>query len=303
MSFAKGTLWQTVMTTAERAIRNGALRSFPTELSFLDDGGVRFSVRILALLKDKEAARKQQDAAERSGRQANPFLPPERDLVVADVSDSHLAVLNKFSVVDRHLLIVTRHFEDQDTLLTLRDFEALWLCMAEYDSLGFYNGGREAGASQQHRHLQVVPIPLAPGGGPSVPIEPLLADLPAGGIGTVARFPFRHACVRLRSGIIERPRDAAIESFELYCGLLGRVGMAVPCGNDLTPQSLPYCLLLTREWMLVVPRSREFFEDISLNSLAFAGSFFVRDREQLGRLRSAGPFNALRQVAFPPERR
>ena len=62
---------------------------------------------------------------------------------------------------------------------------------------------------------------------------------------------------------------------------------------------MPYCLLVTRDWMLLVPRSREFFEDISLNSLAFAGSFFVRNEQQLDRLKSFGPMNALRRVALP----
>jgi ATP adenylyltransferase len=51
--------------------------------------------------------------------------------------------------------------------------------------------------------------------------------------------------------------------------------------------------------MLLVPRSREHFEEISLNALAFAGSFFVRNEEQLGILKTAGPLKALAAVAFP----
>jgi ATP adenylyltransferase len=48
-------------------------------------------------------------------------------------------------VVDHHILIVTRAFEDQDTWLTLADFEALAICMAEIDGLAFFNGGRWRG--------------------------------------------------------------------------------------------------------------------------------------------------------------
>jgi ATP adenylyltransferase len=51
--------------------------------------------------------------------------------------------------------------------------------------------------------------------------------------------------------------------------------------------------------MLLVPRSREHFEDISLNSLAYAGSLFVWDEKLLERLREHGPMNALRDVALP----
>lgn len=286
----KGTFWRSVVRTTEHALASGALRTFPTNHAFIDDGGVRFFVRVLASLREKTATRTKQAA--------DPFLPPEKDLTVADITDTHIAVLNKFNVVDHHLLIVTRHFEDQDSLLTLLDLEALWLCMAEYDGLGFYNGGREAGASQQHKHLQMVPLPLAPAG-PPVPIAPLLPGLgPIAAVGTVPAFPFLHSYVRLRPDIAYRPREAAIETFELYAAMLKSVGMGTPGTSVLPRQSQPYCLLITREWMLLVPRSRERFEDISLNALAFAGSFFVWNTEQLDRLKAAGPMKALTSVTL-----
>jgi ATP adenylyltransferase len=62
---------------------------------------------------------------------------------------------------------------------------------------------------------------------------------------------------------------------------------------------MPYCLVVTRGFMLLVPRSREHFEDISFNSLAFVGSLFLRNEQQLERLRAYGPMNALRSVALP----
>jgi ATP adenylyltransferase len=288
-----------MLRTTEFALKSGALRSFPTNQVFIDDGGVRFFVRVLKTLEEKAAARVQQDKDAGAGRNANPFLPPEKGLTVADVTDTHIAVLNKFNVVDHHLLIVTKSFEYQTTLLTLADFEALWLCMAEYDSLGFYNGGREAGASQEHKHLQVVPLPLIPEGA-RTPIEPLFpVSASPSEPGIVPSFLFRHAFVRLRHGIEERPRDAALETFDLYTAMLGRLGMSAPGDTLHTRQSIPYCLLVTRRWMLLVPRSREHFEGISLNSLAFAGSFFVWNDQQLGRLKAVGPFKALAAVAFP----
>ena len=64
-------------------------------------------------------------------------------------------------------------------------------------------------------------------------------------------------------------------------------------------QSGPYNLLLMREWMLLVPRSRERFDSISINALAFAGSFFVKDDAQLERVRQAGPIAILREVSSP----
>ena len=118
-------------------------------------------------------------------------------------------MLNKFNVVEHHLLIVTRHFEHQDTPLTPADWEAWWACLAEYDGLGFYNGGTIAGASQTHKHLQLVPLPLAPSG-PRIPLEPLL-ELPAGAeeLGRAPGLPFSHMLARLDPGGMSSPARAA----------------------------------------------------------------------------------------------
>ena len=294
----RGTLFKRIKATSEHALRTGALLRFPTTYTFVEEGGVGYFVRVLEALERKDEARREQDEASSSGKKRDPFLPPESDLTVCDVTAEHVAVLNKYNVLDDHLLIVTRQFEDQDMLLKKSDFEALWLCMSEYDSLGFYNGGRDAGASQQHKHLQLVPLPLAPEG-PLVPIAPLLEQAPEGARFTrVPAFPFLHSFVWLEKGIAGSPADAAHRTFGLYGAMLKQVGMTPPLNGRSVPHSQPYCLLMTREWMLLVPRSREFFEDVSLNSLAFAGSFFVRNAGQLERLRAHGMMNALKAVAL-----
>jgi ATP adenylyltransferase len=171
--------------------------------------------------------------------------------------------------------------------------------MTEYDGLGFYNGGEAAGASQQHKHLQMVPLPIA-SEGPQVPVEPLLsAAVFEGSFGTVPAFPFLHVFTRFDPEIVESPSDAAAKSFDLYGEMLRRAGMTSPGREGLQRQSCPYCLLVTRQWMLLVPRSREFFDSISINSLGFAGALLVRNKEQMEMVKKCGPMNVLRKVALP----
>jgi len=300
MEIQKGTLWQQVVRVTENALQTGALIPVPTEYEFIGDSGIRFFVRILSALRRKDEARKQQaKESAKSGSQINPFLPYEKDLFVSHISETHAAILNKFNVLEHHLLIVTRHFEDQETLLTPDDFSALWSCMTEYDGLGFYNGGEAAGASQQHKHLQMVPLPIALEG-PQVPVEPLLSDAVfEGSFGTVPAFPFLHVFTRFEPEIVESPSDAAAKSFDLYREMLRRAGMNSPGREGLQRQSCPYCLLVTRQWMLLVPRSREFFDSISINSLGFAGALLVRNKEQMEMVKKCGPMNVLRKVALP----
>jgi ATP adenylyltransferase len=301
-SFAPGTLAAAVSAATARALAAGALQPIPTGSTFLEEGGVRFLVRVLANLarKDEERWRREREAT--AGRPVNPFLPYERDLFVAGVSPTHVALLNKYNVVERHLLVVTREFEDQRTLLTPRDVEALWRCLVEYPGLGFYNGGAEAGASQAHKHLQIVPLPLAPEG-PPVPIEPLLARAlwrGESGIATLPGFDFLHAFARLGAGAAAGGARAA---WETYRALLEAVGGRAPSGGVRPEkQSAPYCLLVTREWMLLVPRSREHFGTVSINSLGYAGALLVRNEDELRSLREAGPLAVLRGTAIPSGR-
>lgn len=294
-----GTLRQRLLETTARALEGGALHSIATESVRFEAGGVNWLVRILANLRRKEQAR----TAQAEGTvPANPFLPPEPDLLVAELTPTHRAVLNKFNVIGHHLLVVTRAFEAQERLLTPADFEALWLCLGEYPALGFYNGGAAAGASQRHRHLQLVPLPLDAAGGP-LPLGPLLDGAAyREGIGTVAALPYRHALARLDDLRELAPGEAAGPLHDRYHQLLAVTGIHGAGPEAL--QSCPYNLLVTREWMLLVPRSREFWEGMSVNALGYAGALLVRDREQLRRLRAAGPLEALAAagVGIKPEK-
>lgn len=292
---AAGTLWPLLASRTQRAIACGALHPIQTEQMFIDDGGVRFVVRQVSSLKHKadEKGRETQrlDAAH------NPFLLYEKDLFVADISPTHFALLNKFNVIEHHLLIIPRRFEEQEALLTLSDLQTLWHCMAEFVGLGFYNGGTIAGASQRHKHLQMVPLPLA-GDGPAVPIEPLLVAASLGEtITTIPGLPFVHAYTRIDRTLVRHPHDAAEVTLERYYALLNAVGVKARRVAGELWQSAPYNLLLTRSWMLLVPRSREYFHSIPVNALGFAGSLFVRDAGQMQTIKASGPLRVLQQVA------
>ncbi|MDS4011747.1 MAG: hypothetical protein RKK15_10160 [Defluviicoccus sp.] len=293
-------LRETVQARARHALACGALRPIETEQRFIDDGGIRFVIRMVSSLREK-AERQAQNlaAALQSGRQHNPFLPYDEDLFVARLAPAHVCLLNKFNVIDHHLLIVTSTYEDQEMLLTEGDFAALKVCLDALGGLGFYNGGSCAGASQPHKHLQLIPLPIADAG-PAIPIAPLLTAVGNDGPTALPGLPFRHAFARLGADHAGTSATAigtwAAAANALYRRALAATGIgAVACAGG-ERQGAPYNFLMTHAWMLVVPRTREVFEGISVNALGFAGSLFVRDARELAILERAGPMAALRQV-------
>ena len=294
MMLKPGTLWVSLTKQTEQALQCGALQPIPTEYEFIEQDGISFLVRILANLSRKDKEKKKQEQQNTSlAKEFNPFLPYEEDLFVADISKTHLCVLNKFNVVDHHLLIITRAFEEQENWLNLQDFAALGACMAEFEGLAFYNGGRIAGASQRHKHLQLIPLNLVPEQ-EKIPIEEAIASaILYDCIGIMPSFPFIHAIAKLDLDCFQSPLKASQMMLECYYNLLRAVELQVKGKR----QSVAYNLLVTREWMLIVVRSQECFQSISVNSLGFAGALLVRNQQQMKIIKDYGPINILRSVA------
>ncbi|QLE55985.1 phosphorylase [Nostoc sp. TCL26-01] len=288
------TLWKSIKQQTDHALQCGALLSIPTKFEFVEQDGINFLVRILSNITRKETAKKQQQKQANAGQEFNPFLPYEEDLFVADISNTHVCILNKFNVVDYHLLIITRAFAEQESLLTLADFAAMWACLAGVDGLVFYNSGKIAGASQRHKHLQLVPLPLTESG-LLVPIAPLLPltkfpDV----VTTIPQLKFVHGFARLNPNWVDSPFTGAEATLEIYHKLLHSVGLDVVDNNQKVGA---YNLLATREWMLIVPRSQEHFQTISVNSLGFAGALLVKNEMEMQLLKHHGPMNILEKVS------
>jgi ATP adenylyltransferase len=96
--------------------------------------------------------------------------------------------------------------------------------------------------------------------------------------------------------VATRPLDMACSAFDRYCALLDAVGLRAIDSNGEPQQSAPYNLLVTTGWMLLVPRSMEHVEGVSINALGFAGSLFVRDDAQMRTIRKLGPMTVLQRV-------
>lgn len=261
-------LWQKMMVVAESAKECGMLHSIENSFEVIEDGGIRFVVRLASGLGKKPKGHSDQPKPKQN---TSPFLPPEPELLVSSISDSYNLVLNKFNVLETHALLTTVDFVEQTDLLTLNDFSAVSWALAEADGLVFYNGGKVAGASQPHRHFQLVPKDMGDG---ELPIEQPILDWHEGKSDRL--FPFAHRICWLQ----DYEPETLLETW-----------------RKLEFQFLPYNLLITRQWMLIVPRSQESFEDISVNSLGFAGALLVKTEQELNLLKEHGPMAVLASVS------
>ena len=115
-------------------------------------------------------------------------------------------------------------------------------------------------------------------------------------VGTIAGLPFRHAFAHLELAPAASTH-ATHAALDCYHALLEAVGLQAIEVNGERHPSAPYNLLVAPRWMLLVPRSSERVEGISVNALGFAGSLFVRDAAQMDVIKRLGPMTLLQRVA------
>ncbi|KAL2258500.1 hypothetical protein VTK26DRAFT_8165 [Humicola hyalothermophila] len=127
----------------------------------------------------------------------DPFDNPPPPMLITAIPPSHILVLNKFAVVPEHFILATSAFREQTHLLEPADLDVAYQCIEAYhnyhlhrhhrdgdekdgdaaDAQGqhhdqeqeqpapgegelfvFFNSGPHSGASQPHRHLQLLPV-------------------------------------------------------------------------------------------------------------------------------------------------
>lgn len=92
-------------------------------------------------------------------------MDSNKDFDLCSLGPRHKLILNKYCVVRPQMVVHTVEFESQDELLNADDFQAAWSALS---SLGdnymvIFNGGKDAGASLNHKHLQLLPRPESAG--------------------------------------------------------------------------------------------------------------------------------------------
>lgn len=258
-------LWQKMTTVAERARHSGDLLSISNTFSIQTEHDIDFIVRYAPQLIAKIRASK-------SPKRRNPFLEPEPELFIENVLPAHRLILNKFNVLPVHGLIVTEQFVAQTDQLSLADFQAVSNVLERTDGLIFYNGGEAAGASQPHRHFQIVPQDFGQG---HLPIQASIDHCQHHERAQI--FPFEHRLFWL-------PDTRPDTLFDAWLKL------------EYAWQA--YNLLITQKWMLVVPRKCAAAEGISINSLAFAGGLLAKNDQELETIKQVGCMGLLKQVCF-----
>lgn len=266
--------WQAALLRSEQALAGGTLVPLSTEL--VDAQALHPFVLRRLISRTPRHLRA-------GGPRPNPFLPWEPQLQVDLLGTSHVLLLNKFPVQPGHVLVITQHWQPQCGWLRPEDWQAVDHVAADTAGLWFFNSCTAAGASQPHRHLQLLPRH------PGAQSCPLAANLHAQLAGEQTSWPWRYRLSRRQPGA----GPAALE--QLYWTHASQLGLGDP-RHDSQPRH-PYNLLFDDDWFLTVRREREHCAGFSVNALGFAGYLLATATSDLTWLEQEGPWRLLEQVA------
>ncbi|KAJ2894202.1 inositol phospholipid synthesis protein Scs3p [Zalerion maritima] len=317
---APSNLPELVRSAFNKAKTNGDLTHFPSQGAVLTANSIPFQVRFAPSLANKPKA-PGPDPTKPKVRH-DPFADPPAGLKVCDLEpQSHFLVLNKFAITPGHSILATTENKPQSYLLEAADFSAVAACLRAYKERGeelyvFFNSGQHSGASQPHRHLQLLPVEemkvdLPSDEGPAWDVlSKSVAVADGGEVTEVEAWPFRAFAVdidvasmddeKLRELYLELYRRAcrAIDDYAAIKGYAVVAEQAHDIGITDGEAWISYNLAITESRMVLAPRMREGGEltdaegkvvgRLILNGTVLAGTALVKTEAEWNALKDSG---------------
>ena len=218
------------------------------------------------------------------GPKINPFRPWDNILEIDSIGKYHQLILNKYPVQLGHILLITNEWKEQNGWIDIKDWEAIKEVNKDTTGLWFFNSGPLAGASQPHRHIQLLrrdPSEL------SCPREKWILgfnDLNCKN----EKFGKNIKIQKFSKSLNEENID------EIYKDLSYKLGLGDP-KKDKKPKN-PYNLIFTNRWMVLIKRKTDNLHGISINALGFAGYILVTEKSDIKYLKNFGPEKLLENL-------
>ena len=221
------------------------------------------------------------------GPKRNPFTPWDSRLQIQSINNKHTLILNKYPVQLGHMLLITNSWEPQNGWLSEDDFEAILSVDNDTTGLWFFNSSKEAGASQPHRHFQLLPRHYNERVCPRYGWFCSLLNNSKANNSEISH------CIAIRPR--HKKNDlSSNDLFSSYKSMLYELNMGEI--DIITKPLKPYNLLITSDWIALITRKTDRSNGFSINALGFAGYFLATKKSDIDILIKFGPEKILKDV-------
>lgn len=301
MTAVPSDFYEKVSKTFDSAVASGEVIYSEPEFKSVTIDDLQYNYSIVPALKSKPTAEEnekpKEEESNESSKPFDPFDPPSPPLLVLpEYKEDYAVVLNKFAVIPRHFLLVTRQFQSQNAPLRPADLEASYELLKAANSqsgkrhIGFFNCGKDSGASVLHRHIQFLTLPDG--------YKPFPDDLKS----VYSKYedgkkPLVHEKVKFAHFIVPVHGTSQDDLGFRFSTLLSRVLTTLKINET---KSISYNFLFTEEWFMVVPRKAEDANGgISVNAIGTIGMVLAKGEDELKFIEETGPATLVESVCFP----
>ena len=226
------------------------------------------------------------------------FEDTNPDFVIMElVATKYELILNKYCVLRPQFVLHTRLHEPQATLLGYDDLDAAWLALVALGHLymAIYNGGKDAGASVGHKHLQILPRPSSFGLDSLIMKQLRHSGQDRADDKDSASMPMKHS--GLTSALSAVPYQLAVRilSGDMDISTVHHTYNMLREELTLDPDT-PNNLIVTHDCIALIPRQRACIEEISgytANAAAMMGMVWVQSEDLFNRWLQYGPMRVL----------
>tara|TARA_Y100001978_G_scaffold6488_1_gene5395 strand:+ start:3212 stop:4042 length:831 start_codon:yes stop_codon:yes gene_type:complete len=211
------------------------------------------------------------------GPKLNPFRPWDKILEIDKIGKFHQLILNKYPVQIGHILLITNNWKPQNGWLDLDDWRAIKLVNKDTNGLWFFNSSPAAGASQPHRHFQLLRREY---NDINCPREEWFLKYKDS---KIQNKKFKNNIIVINFNFC---RNAEL-LYDDYLALTKKLGLGDP-SIDKKPK-YPYNLLITNKWIAIIKRKKDNICGFSINALGFAGYLLVTKYSDVNYLLNSGP--------------
>ncbi len=272
-------IWSKALESSRKAIDCGALIPLETIKSETISSKSDYELRFLKSPIPKYLIE--------YGPKRNPFIPWDTKLEIQSINNKHTLILNKYPVQLGHMLLITNTWEAQNGWLNIDDFKAIVKVDNDTTGLWFFNSCKQAGASQPHRHFQLLPRHYHEKICPRYNwFSCLLND------NVSINSDISH-----RVSIKPRNNDVNTDAIDLFNSYKSMVkDMNLGEENSVEKPLKPYNLLITSDWISLITRKTDKSHGFSINALGFAGYFLGTKKSDVDTLIRFGPEEILKHV-------
>lgn len=303
----------------KKFIDNSFIKKSKIEDEFFEQNGVKFLFKKIIKNRISEKNKVSTINKQIQDKIEDPFDEPfeEGSIITEDFCglNHHRLFVNKYPILDYHLILATKEFKSQYEHLDKDDFKGIIMLNAIMNGITYFNAGEKAGASQLRKHVQTIPLSSLFDG--SFGIFDLidkednnlivLAEEESFKICLIKIFyenNIKHSLIKFNKVLSEKLKAPDIDELSNISNVILAVYK-----NSLNNLSLlnkeeeenkiekDYSFLMNDKWMLIVPRKSNYVNlkngKLNLNSASFTLSLLVGSEELLAEMKSLNIINEI----------